>query len=276
VQTASNKTPAWQTDYNAAMEQAKREHKMLLVFFHSPTRNQQRDQVERKFANDPRIQAKLDKFVLVKVPTNAKITMGGKPVTISRHPAFAELRGHDGIAIIDLAYKGTEHYGDVVSAIPFAPGKYYHFRPEHLNVVVGLPPGTLTQRTMIFAVRIHPEAPASAWGEKDPVLTSEAASHSRHQAQVRVQGHHSWDSRFQRIIGRLLGRRAAPRRSAPVEVVAESWPNQNLVDSCVDCVHSWRQSPGHWSAVKARQAAYGYDIRRGGNGIWYATGIFAK
>ena len=66
------------------------------------------------------------------------------------------------------------------------------------------------------------------------------------------------------------------RRSAPVEVVAESWPNQNLIDSCVDCVHSWRQSPGHWSAVQARQASYGYDIRRGGNGIWYATGIFAK
>jgi len=40
------------------------------------------------------------------------------------------------------------------------------------------------------------------------------------------------------------------------------------------CVASWRQSPGHWDAVKAQQASYGYDIREGSNGIWYATGIF--
>jgi hypothetical protein len=59
-------------------------------------------------------------------------------------------------------------------------------------------------------------------------------------------------------------------------VVAESWPGQELVEACVDCVHSWRQSSGHWSAVQGRQRAFGYDIRRGFNGIWYATGIFGR
>jgi hypothetical protein len=41
-------------------------------------------------------------------------------------------------------------------------------------------------------------------------------------------------------------------------------------------VASWRQSSGHWRAVSGHHAAYGYDIRRGGNGIWYATGIFRE
>jgi hypothetical protein len=60
------------------------------------------------------------------------------------------------------------------------------------------------------------------------------------------------------------------------EVVAESWPDQNLIDSCIDCVDSWRHSPGHWRAVRGRHRLFGFDIRRGRNGIWYGTGIFAN
>jgi hypothetical protein len=126
---------------------------------------------------------------------------------------------------------------------------------------------------MILAVRIHPEHPASTTGQENPVLLSEATDHSDYQAQIHVQGHQDWESRFHRILGKLF-RRGEP--GMPVEVVAESWPDQDLMDSCVDCVASWRQSPGHWDAVKARQASYGYDIREGTNGIWYATGIFRE
>jgi hypothetical protein len=61
-----------------------------------------------------------------------------------------------------------------------------------------------------------------------------------------------------------------------VEIVAESWPGQGLTDACVDCVQSWRQSSGHWRNVRTPHGSYGYDIRQGANGIWYATGIFAN
>jgi hypothetical protein len=60
------------------------------------------------------------------------------------------------------------------------------------------------------------------------------------------------------------------------EIVAESWPNESLVEACIDCVDSWRQSPGHWGAVRANHPLFGYDIKRGRNGIWYATGIFGR
>ena len=62
----------------------------------------------------------------------------------------------------------------------------------------------------------------------------------------------------------------------PVEVVAESWPDQDLMDSCVDCVASWRQSEGHWNAVRCSKPVTAMTFREGSNGIWYATGIFRE
>jgi hypothetical protein len=173
------------------------------------------------------------------------------------------------LAVIDLAHQQAPYYGQVVSALPTTSGGFYQFQSNHVAAVLDLPAGTLTQRTMVFAVRTHPERPASTWGDADPVLVDEAAGHSEHQARIRNQGHHGWGSRFQRIIGRRA------RYGAPVEIVAESWPGENLTDACVDCVQSWRQSSGHWRNVRSPHTSYGYDIRRGSNGIWYATGIFA-
>ena len=48
------------------------------------------------------------------------------------------------------------------------------------------------------------------------------------------------------------------------------------VDSAIDCVDCWRQSPGHWGAVRSDQPQFGYDIKKGENGIWYATGLFGN
>ncbi|HEV3003504.1 MAG TPA: hypothetical protein VGX78_03545, partial [Pirellulales bacterium] len=99
---------------------------------------------------------------------------------------------------------------------------------------------------------------------------TEARSHSTYQARICVQGHHHWARRFPRLSRHL------PRGLRAQEVVAESWPHEELVDAAVDCVDSWRQSSGHWSAVRAHQPRFGYDMQRGGNGIWYATGLFGN
>ena len=133
-----------------------------------------------------------------------------------------------------------------------------------------LPPGTLTQRTLIYAVRVHPEKPASTDGELDRNLLEEAEGHSQYQADIRRQGHHFWELRFPRIIGRLPGGLTAR------EVCAESWSGENLVEAAIECVRCWRLSDGHWSAVMAVNRCFGYDMKRGSNGVWYATGIFGS
>lgn len=183
-------------------------------------------------------------------------------------PSLVEMRRGPGVFVVD--HTGGPLTGRIVSILPRTSGKYYRFSPSHIDELAALPSGTLTQRSLILAVRIHPENPQSTFGTCSPLLCQEAAAHSSHQARIRTQGHHDWGMRSQRIVGNAGGAGSAS------EVCAESWENQDLIDSCVDCVASWRQSSGHWNAVRSPQSAYGYDIRRGSNGIWYATGIFLR
>jgi hypothetical protein len=270
----------WQSDYYEAYRIAQRDKKLLLIYFdpHPPIRTTEMatgitdDAIDRTLAATED-RERLADYVFARLPLDVTIAEDKKLVRLVDHPAFADIRNGGGLAIIDLAHPNTPYYTFVVSVLPLTNGKYYRFHPEYVPVLLDLPEGTLTQRTMIFAVRIHPESPASTRSKESPVLSDEASSHSRYQAQIGVQGHHQWASRFQRIISRLLGR-GTP--ALPKEIVAESWPNQNLIDSCIDCVDSWRQSSGHWAAVKSPHDSYGYDIERGSNGIWYATGIFAN
>ena len=122
-------------------------------------------------------------------------------------------------------------------------------------------------RMLIYAIRLHPESPRSTSGASSPVLCEAAAEHSRRQASLGRQGHQRWESRFHRIWAQVGGR-------PPVEVCAESWPDELLLTACLGCVHAWRQSAGHWQVVAGNHPLFGYDIRRGKNRIWYATGIF--
>ncbi|MCL2117132.1 MAG: hypothetical protein FWH27_01770 [Planctomycetaceae bacterium] len=189
-------------------------------------------------------------------------------IMLIRHPAFYEMLNTPGVAIIDFQHKGTEYYGTIVSVFPFLKKKPYTV--EQTRAMLTLPPGTVTQRSVIFAVRIHPEKPKSADGEVSPRLVEEARSASQHQADIRKQGHHNWDRRFQQINAYL------PTELWACEVCAESWPGQHLLESAIECVDCWRYSEGHWSAVSAEHPYYGYDMKLGANGIWYGTGVFGK
>ena len=197
------------------------------------------------------------------MPLDAKVALEGKDIVLLQHPTLSEMLGRPGVAIADFAHANSKLHGYIVSVFPLTGSIFYG--PAEMKVILDLPPGTLTQRTLIYAVRIHPERPASALGRPDDRLLAEAESHSQYQAHIRLQGHHlrAHDS----AIAAMLG-------CSPREVCAESWPGQNLVESAIECVHCWRQSSGHWSAVQARNRAFGYDMKLGANGVWYATGIF--
>jgi hypothetical protein len=258
----------WHTDYAKALALAERDERMLLIHFFNPDDDAQCRRFREEVLSDPAVRRKLLEYVCVRLPVDARITSGGKPVTLLKHSAFREMLGRPGVAIIDYANRDEPYHGRVVSTFPLA-GKLT-YTPERMLVILNLPPGTLTQRTLIYAVRIHPDGPKSTNGTPAPTLLHEARSHSEHQARIRLQGHHNWDRRFHRI-NRLL-----PRGLLAVEVCAESWPGESLVEAAIECVRCWRYSSGHWSAVRAHHRVYGYDMRRGSNGIWYATGIFGK
>ncbi|MDZ4781866.1 MAG: hypothetical protein SGJ19_16570 [Planctomycetia bacterium] len=258
------------TDYATAYRTAKREHKQLLVFFHPADKPFFNDARQYRALSNAKSWKQLDRFVLASVPLTETLKQRGTPKRVVDHAAFADLRSGGGVAIVDLEKPKAATYGQVVSLLRFNSGGYYTFKPAHVPMLLELPRGTLTQRSLILAVRIHPEHPNGASGKFHQVLAKEAMSHSRNQAGMGVQGHHNWESRFHQINARLPGDVSAQ------EVVAESWPGEDLMDACVDCVASWRQSSGHWSAVRGRHPLFGFDIQRGGNGIWYATGLFGR
>lgn len=267
----------WHTDYMLAYQAARRSKRMLLInFLPSPQSlsanngaGQAQHELEKVIATDGVLRQQLEGVIRVRLQWDTQIQLDGKSTRLLDNAAFQHLEGQPGIAIVDLAHQEASYYGRTVNVFPFHRGKFYHWKPEHLSVALNLPPGTITQRTMVWAVRIHPERPASTTGPEDPGLARAAESHSQHQANLGLQGHHQWDTRFHQV-------RSMVGASAASEVVAESWPGQNMIDSCIDCVSSWRQSSGHWRSVRRRHRFYGYDIRRGRNGIWYGTGIFAN
>lgn len=249
----------WIDGYAAAVDAAQDADAMLLV---SVAPGPENDPVAARLGR-PDVQAR---FARSGTPWLFCHVTGSAADRLVADPSLAEMRRGPGVFVVDHAH--PEWDGRVVSILPRTPGKYYRFEPSHVDELAALPAGSLTQRSLILAVRLHPESPQSTCGTCDPTLCREAAAHSGHQAAIRRQGHHGWDARSQRVVG------AAGGSGSASEVCAESWENQDLLDSCVDCVASWRQSSGHWGAVRAPQAAFGYDIRQGTNGIWYATGIF--
>jgi hypothetical protein len=264
----------WYTDYDAACDEARAAKKMLLVNFVPRSGSADQRALEKHLHEHESIRAELDDYVLVRVYDDER-TRGLRNGFLRRNrdrviddATFDNLGHTAGLAILDFQHAKNSFYGKMVTALPFKDGKYYRWANSHLEVALGLPSGTISQRTMVWAVRIHPESPQSTVGKMHPELAKGATKQSAYQASIGVQGHHNWETRVHHLV-------SSARVHGASEVVAESWENQDLIDSCIDCVLSWRHSSGHWGAVSRSHKFYGYDIRKGSNGIWYGTGIFA-
>jgi hypothetical protein len=258
----------WHSEYLQAKQTAAESGKLLLIWFYDPVDADGSHEFESQVVGSPPIAERLARrFVAAKLPLGATVAKEGeKPLVLLAHAAFAELRQGPGLVIIDLTEPGGPHYRHIVSIQPFSAGA---ISAEKLAVLLDLPRGSLTQRTLVYAVRTHRDSPASAGSHLSPLLMREAESHAAHQARLTFQGHHQWETRFHAINAALGGGLVAR------EVCAESWPGQGLLEAAEECVDSWRQSPGHWAAVSQRHALFGYDMQRGSNGEWYAAGIFA-
>ena len=258
----------WQTGYREALAKATADKGLVLIWFCDPQEKDENEKFAAAVLNDPLVQKRLAGVALVKLPLDAAVagsTEKEPSIALLKHAAFAEMLHKPGLAMIDVRDETSPHFHRVVSVYPFVRQPISR---DSLLAMLDLPSGSLTQRTLIWAVRTHSERPQSAASDYNSYLASQAESHSQHQASINLQGHHSWDQRFQEINGKL-GSDMLSR-----EVCAESWPGQRLVEAAQECVHSWRQSSGHWEGVSGKHASFGYDMKLGTSGIWYATGIF--
>ncbi|HEV3146396.1 MAG TPA: hypothetical protein VGZ47_21090 [Gemmataceae bacterium] len=260
--------PVWLTDYAAASKLAQDQKKDLLIHFRA-------DQHLDAALADPALRERLAKFVLLRVPADYEFQ--GK--VLLTHPALVEMMGKPGLAIVSLHNKDLPTFNTAVSTHPLVGSRYYWapgYGVNEIATILDLPPdATLSQRSMIYAVSVHPERPRSVLGRAHPGILSHTQRHSLRQAAMNNQHHAN-------IIA--AGQQITAETGEPIysqsEVVAESWGNfvggENVLEAAFSCVDAWRHSPGHWSAVAGAHRYYGYDIAKGANGTWYATGFFSN
>ena len=261
---------AWLTDYRQARLQAIESGKSLLVHFMGSSADERHDRFTADTCTSQEVQHLLGNYVCLRVPSDLSLRVEGRRIVLLEDPAFDAMQETSGLAVVDFGDPMKETFGRVIGALPFTKPTYYAPPFQSRSSVVTflkLPPGSLAERMIIYAIRMHPEGPRSTVGGASPTLSQAAAKHSQRQALLQRQGHHRWESRFHRIWEQIGGK-------PPVEVCAESWPDEPLVTACLGCVHAWRQSAGHWKSVAGDHPLYAYGMHRGKNRIWYATGIF--
>lgn len=258
----------WHANYAAAYQQARRERRLLFILFRDDDQSQAADHYEDAVLSDPELRESLQTVVRVTVSTETTIPdeNGQSNRRLLDHPAFRHQQGRQGIAIIDLTDPESPFYGKVVSSHVFSPGKHYTLRAT--RTVLGLPEGSITQRALVYALRMHPESPRSVYADVSRVLLEQANSHSRSMAQWRQVGHQNWGSRSQQISAQLGGNSGLGEVAAQVH-------GSTLIDAAKNCVNAWRNSPGHWALISGPAALFGYDLVKAPDGSWYGAGIFA-
>ena len=265
--TVTAAQPTWHTDYDQATWRAQREKKDLIIYFRD------RGELDDAFG-EPEVRERLSRYVCLRLPVSYQY----KGERLLDHPALVDMLGRPGLVVVSYHDKELPFNAEVISAHPYV-GSRYRWVPGYgageIKIVLDLPPtATLTQRSMIYAVRVHPERPRSIFARLHPAFFRHAERHSQRQARMRNQHHADIIAASDRLryeVGDAMG--------GASEVVAESWGTfvggENVLEAAFSCVDAWRHSSGHWSAVSRDHRYCGYDIARAANGTWYATGIFA-
>jgi len=269
---------AWETDYEYAVKRAQLSSQCLLIYLCADENTEIHADVAalpivsgcRKFntvvLDDSCVRAGLCRYVLLKLPMDTKIIgENGTATTIYALPGFEHMVGHPGLIVLEFDCRDESYYGEVVGILPFLRGESP--TAGQTETFLELPPGTLTQRTLTYAVRIHPDRPLSADGEPASIVMQMASEHALYQAERGVINHQNFgvrSSRCQAVLG----------SGTPAEICAQSQPGLGLFEGAIACMRAWRNSPGHWSIAKRNQRYYGYDMARGKNGAWYAVGFF--
>ncbi|MEZ6049667.1 MAG: hypothetical protein R3C11_29620 [Planctomycetaceae bacterium] len=250
----------WHTDYGAAYKEARLSKKQLLICFELKTEESQSNFEQTVLASE-QLSDDLDKFTRVVLPTSTNVP--GKEENLLEHASFHHMHRSPGIAVLDLTNEESPLYSLLVSAHPFSYERAYSL--DEVSTILSLPSGTITQRTMIYALKRHPERPQSVNAVPHNYLMHMSNVNSSTMARMHQVGHHNWTNRFHQINGAVGGLSSE---------VAVSGNGYTLLDVANSCIRTWRSSSGHWNSMRKHHRYYGYDMVQSSNGTWYATGIF--
>jgi len=245
---------SWHTDYLEARAEAKSRGKMLLVAV---------DADDQQYTPRPACVPVLQGYVLLREHRDKEYLSGGKPRRLIDFADFRELRGQPGLVIYDFAHREEPSYEQVVSVMPYKylgpdPGHRVFSQQEREHELLILEPGTLSRRTLTWAVRVSQgngrnRRLRSADGRPHPGLMSGALRNSRLQCR-RGCGH---------FAGGLRGAE-----------IASPGPGKDIVDGALNMVRIWRTSAPHYGVMARFHSRFGYDMAPSSGNHWYGTGRF--
>ncbi|MCI0379703.1 MAG: hypothetical protein L0215_19025 [Gemmataceae bacterium] len=258
----------WQADYAKATDLAMKEKKDLLIYFRD------KGELDEAFENEE-VRQKLKNFVCLRVPLDHEFE--GKKLL--NYSVLEDMQGKPGLAIVSYHDKKLPTFAAPVSIHPCTPSRY-RWVPDYgvaqVKIILDLPAfATLGQRSMIYAIRVHPEVPQSVFSTCHPAFLDHAQAHSQRQASTQRQHHANLITVMSTLRAKVEGGFGGAQ-----EVVAESWGRfvgrENVLEAAFACIDAWRHSSAHWGAVARRHSYFGYDIAQSSSGTWYATGIFGQ
>ena len=271
----------WETDYEYARKSAESASRCLLIYLYADGATELPEtlvplpvipacrEFDTAILDDDFVRSGLSWYVPVKVPMNTKIIgEDGEEVSIYSLPGFEHMLEHPGLLVIDYASRDMPYYGEVVGILPFLRGGVDCPTAKQVTTFLKLPPGTLTQRTLTYAVRIHPDRPLSSDGTPHSAVVQAATEHAIYQAERGILGHQNYGARSYKV-KEVLG------SGSPSEICAQCRSGENLFEGAIACMRLWRYSSAHWSIARRSHTYYGYDmVRSERNGCWYAVGFF--
>ncbi|MCS7016078.1 MAG: hypothetical protein NZM42_08190, partial [Gemmatales bacterium] len=220
--------PVYHGDYEQAVHQAITLKRDLVIYFRA-------DGKTDRLLEDPRVWCRLQRYVLLCLPVEYRY----QGQRLLDYGAFRHMQGQAGLAVVNCHDPASPHFLQVISAHPFVKSRYRwvpDYGPEQICLILDLPNWlSLTQRSMLYAVCVHPDQPQSVTGEAHPALMAHCAEHSARQAQLQWQHHADLITASSRIQeqGRITFGQAS-------EVVAESWGRffgeETVLEAAFSCV----------------------------------------
>src|SRR5439155_24028200 len=174
--------PTWHTDYDTAASLAKKEEKDLVIYFRE-------DVTLDEPLRDQEVRTRLADFVCLRVPPSYEYD--GR--RLLDYPPLEDMMGKPGLAIVSFHDTELPTYREVISVHPLVGSRYSWvpgYGAREVRDILDLPPkATLGQRSMIYAIRVHPERPRSVLGIAHRAFLGHAERHSQRQAWSQRQHH---------------------------------------------------------------------------------------
>jgi len=263
----------WHSDYIAAYVEASQEKRYLLMLFRDAVAGgEPLASIDDVFA--PSMRPILEQFSRVELPLNAVMPSladknndtqkKGLPNLLLKHRSFRHLGTQPGIAVVDLTNRSSPNYARVVSVLPLPESS--QFQNDSLTLALNLPKGTISQRTLLFAIRSTVPDSSLSMREFNSTLVELAHRNSRYMANSGQAGSFDQETHRQRI-EQEFGPQAELK-----QLVFATDSEATIHEAALQAVTSWIETSESFDVLDAPATAMGMDMFQNfESGRWFVT-----